>query len=220
VLHDLTGVDTQTTIATTGGSDWSDLGIRPGIADDGNAVTFFGNLTAAGATNLGLSPGAGIFAFVESNGSTTIERIAGVSGNGFLDPGEVFEDDNGNGTLDVNEDKGGFTSFITDAHAGVGTSRVTAPADPTRLIVSFVATSQQSGQLGLNVSNVDVSADLAADGLVVLDPALALEVGDSIPGLAGTVGSIATIHSVNNNGEVAARVAMSTGTEAIVLGAS
>ncbi len=220
VLHDITGTDTQTTIATTTGGAWSNLGIRPGIADDGNAVTFFGDLTAAGAASLGLDPGAGIFAFVESGGAAVIERIAGISGNAFLDPGEVFEDDNGNGTLDMGEDKGGFSSFSTDALVGIGTSLVTAPADPTRLTVSFVATGQQSGQLGLYVSNVNVAANLAVDGLTVLDPALALAVGDSITGLSGTVSTINQINEVNNFGDVATIVGMSTGTEAAVLGRS
>ena len=47
----------QTTIAS--GTDFSYLDTTPGISDDGNVVVFQGTLTAAGATNLGLTGGPG-----------------------------------------------------------------------------------------------------------------------------------------------------------------
>lgn len=64
VLHDITGIDTQVSIATTASGLWNDLGVRPGISDDGEIVTFFGDLTQAGATTLGTTAGPGIFASV------------------------------------------------------------------------------------------------------------------------------------------------------------
>jgi hypothetical protein len=57
---------------------WTALGYSPGISDDGKIVTFFGNLTAAGATALKTTAGPGIFASIDEGGALrTIVRVAG-----------------------------------------------------------------------------------------------------------------------------------------------
>ena len=70
-------------------TNFSALGAAPGISDDGSIVSFYGNLTSAAAAALGLQPGAGIFVAIKSGAGWVIQRVAGVSGNGILDPGET-----------------------------------------------------------------------------------------------------------------------------------
>lgn len=52
----------------TGATDWSELGRRPGISDDGTIIVFYGNLTSSGATRLGTTAGPGIFANYDEGG--------------------------------------------------------------------------------------------------------------------------------------------------------
>ncbi|MFN0149614.1 MAG: T9SS type A sorting domain-containing protein [bacterium] len=59
-LYGPTAFGPTVTIASVG-ANWSSLGRRPGISDDGTVVAFYGVLTAAGATALQTFPGAGIF---------------------------------------------------------------------------------------------------------------------------------------------------------------
>ena len=87
---------TATGIASTGSSNWTQLGFSPGITDDGKVVAFYGSDTN----------GPGIFIYAYG----AIERIAGVSGNGHKDPGERLV----NGT-----DVGPFSSFSVNTRVSV-----------------------------------------------------------------------------------------------------
>jgi hypothetical protein len=101
-------------------SGFASVGLAPGISDDGKVITFYGELNDAAATALGLTPGPGIFASIDTgSGIRKITRIAGLSGNGYLDPGETHEDTNNNGQVDLGEDKGLITSFANDVRVGV-----------------------------------------------------------------------------------------------------
>jgi hypothetical protein len=55
------------------------LGVAPGISDDGKFIAFYGNLSAAGATNLATTPGPGIFLSAPATGGRHIIRVAGVT---------------------------------------------------------------------------------------------------------------------------------------------
>ena len=113
------------------------LGQSPGISDDGRIVVFFGELSAPGAAALGTFPGVGIFANVDTGGGRVIQRIAGLAGNGVLDPGESFFDLNGNGLLDPGED---FVDLngngLLDHEENLGPSRFLSYDADTRIGVS------------------------------------------------------------------------------------
>ena len=94
---------------------FSDVG-PPAISDDGGFIAFVGNLTPAGADTLtaqqpktffGLKPGAGVFvAMATPSDGWVVQRIAGVTGNGVLDPNEIWDDVDRNGVVDGGEDRG------------------------------------------------------------------------------------------------------------------
>ena len=65
VLYDNTFINTSTTIATTANGAWADLGVRPGISDDGKIVTFYGDEATdvdgdAGRRDQGSSPASSV----------------------------------------------------------------------------------------------------------------------------------------------------------------
>ena len=65
------------------GSGFDQVGQAPGISDDGKVIAFSGDLTAAGASALGLTPGPGIFARVMVGTTPVIIRVAGVTPGGI-----------------------------------------------------------------------------------------------------------------------------------------
>ena len=105
-----------TDIVASNFNGFSSVGESPGISDEGGAIVFYGNLTNPGgdSTTEGLDSGEGIFVSIETDAGRKIERIAGIAGNGILDPGETHEDTNENGEVDLGEDQGLIGSFSTD----------------------------------------------------------------------------------------------------------
>ncbi len=102
-------------------NSFSDLGLSPGISSDGRIVAFYANYTGPTNSDIG-STGPGIFALVHTSAITSanvtqakLVRIAGLAGNGQLDPGETWNDTNGNGVVEFGEDIGPFTAFVPDA---------------------------------------------------------------------------------------------------------
>ncbi len=103
------------------------LGERPSISDDGQYVVFYGELSQAGADQLTFNgspttPGKGIFIAVNSNDVWNINRVAGISNNGFLDPGESYFDSNFNGQFDPQSgetDEGIISGFLPDEHIDI-----------------------------------------------------------------------------------------------------
>lgn len=72
--------------------DFTALGRSPGISDNGQIITFYGDLSAAGAASLGLTAGGpGVFASIDiGTGSRRIVRIAGNPGDNLtFDPNSV-----------------------------------------------------------------------------------------------------------------------------------
>lgn len=101
-------------------ADFSRLGQRPGI-DDGQVVVFYGDLIN---NAFGTTAGPGIFAAIDTSSGWVIQRIAGVAGNGVLDPGETFIDANLNGIFDSGIDvEVGPNIFNPDDRVGVNATQ-------------------------------------------------------------------------------------------------
>lgn len=99
---------------------FSGEGRAAGIDSTGKVVGFYGERSDVP------DPGPGIFIRVVTGpNQSSIVRIAGLSGNGVLDPGETYVDTNGNGKFDSGEvDTGPFKAFDPLARVGVSGDRV------------------------------------------------------------------------------------------------
>jgi uncharacterized delta-60 repeat protein len=133
-------------------ADFTRLGTGAGISDDGSVVAFYGELDPTAATRLGLTPGPGIFASIADGSSRDLIRVAGVAGNGYLDPGEKWVDPNGNGRVDPGEDRGPFASFNPDL-------RVAARAAGTQLSTIVYIATGADGTTGVYTSDLLSAGD-------------------------------------------------------------
>ena len=199
------GFASQTSIAT--GTDFSYIDTTPGISDDGNVVVFQGTLTAAGATNLGLTAGAGIFAAVNTGSAWQLIRVTGLmaevvktggNNDGVCDAGETCKnaaelgyDDNNNPIY--------FSSYPTNSRIAVTNVDFGAAgiADDS-FVISFIATPNHasrtnpvtkntpllfSANTGLWTIRVDVKNQRVAPKGVVFHPYTAIpvvQVGDQL----------------------------------------
>ncbi|MDJ0531103.1 MAG: Ig-like domain-containing protein [Xenococcaceae cyanobacterium MO_207.B15] len=164
-------------------SGFTGVGRSPGISDNGQIVAFYGEDL----------DGPGIF--VWSNGVT--KRIAGISGNGKLDPGEGHIDLNSNGEVDPNEDNGIFSNFSKDTRIGI-----TISPDSSIATVVYIA-ENKSNKKGLYASYFDFSQDNPFIDSVPSGPRLIIEEDNSIPNLSGQVKDINIYDPINTNNEVA-----------------
>ncbi len=153
-------------------SGFNYLGFSPGISDDGKVVTFYGELTSSGANTLGLQPGEGIFASIDTGSSRKIVRLAGIAGNGILDPGENFQDADGDGQVDAGEDKGLITSFIKDDRVGVSYSSF---EDKSVGTVVYLARNEDN-QESLFSGSFELSSDFELQSIL---PNIVAKVGDT-----------------------------------------
>jgi hypothetical protein len=94
---------------------FTEMGRAPGLSDDGRIVAFYAVLSGTGADNLNTTPGPGIFAAIQIGNVWLIQRVAGIAGNGLLDPGERWDDADNDGVLDPGEDHGPVFAFQPDA---------------------------------------------------------------------------------------------------------
>ena len=173
-------------------SKFSVLGNSPGISDDGQIVTFYGDLTLGGADVLMTTPGPGIFASIRSGGGRIIQRIAGKANNGYLDPGETFIDTNSNGKFDQGEsDVGPFASFDPDSRVGVNSTQSTQRA----VTIVYVAFDDllPAGKKGIYTSRLNFFGTGAGTfdpenlgSFTVSTPALVVKQGDTISGFVGS----------------------------------
>lgn len=118
-LLDFSGMTDVTRIwkLDNGSLGFCDIGSRPGLSQDGRILAFYADFQ--GPTNQFIdSVGPGIFALVHTNaitagtvGNASLIRVAGVSGNGQLDPGEKWDDANTNGVVEPGEDAGIILGF-------------------------------------------------------------------------------------------------------------
>ena len=199
--------------------NFTDLGASAGITGTGNLVAFYGDLSAAGATALNaskpagftpLDPGPGIFVSLDAVGGVRpMVRIAGISGNGFLDPGETYTDTNGNAQYDPGEpDSGPFSGFVPDARVGIGYSM---GRQIRRYTVGFMATATTAvtGLYSTELNAIGAVPTLAAASAVA-------GVGGTVTGLAGTISSITLADPVNDSGQLVFSVQMSGGQQAVI----
>ena len=196
-------------------------GSAPGISDDGVAVAFYGDLTPAGAAGLNLirpegapllAPGPGIFVSLKTpSGETALVRIAGLFDNGYLDPGERWDNRGPNWNADVlagtslkvdaNEDGNldgstavGIREF--DPNMRVGVNRE-SPDSPFYRVV-FTA----KGADGIRAV---FSARVQADAKDLFAPVPVIKAGDVIPGF-GTADTFSLFDPVNANGQIVVAV--------------
>lgn len=201
-LYD-SGFASKQDIATIG-AGFSVLGLSPGISDDGQVVAFYGDRASTPTDN----PGAGIFISFISGGTRTIQRVAGLSNNGFLDPGETFTDTNNNGIFDSGEvDVGLFTSFSTFDRVGVSTAFENGQ---TIAQLAYLGTDAQGAE-GLANTNVVLNS-----GPLAVDSQWIVRTGESISGLAGTIQDIDIYDPINASGQVAFWAQTSSGDEAVI----
>lgn len=152
IWYDITGVDTFKTIASTD-SGWSQLGVRPGISDDGTVVTFFGNK----------GDGVGLYACVLQGTTLGIPNfsdpilIAGANGTkprpelGYVGPATIKP----SGSITANPIYFKSADFVLDSRAGVVTYQNSGGSPDSieageSFIVSFLGTPSQAGTLTTN----------------------------------------------------------------------
>ncbi|MEP1079566.1 Ig-like domain-containing protein [Leptolyngbya sp. PL-A3] len=192
------------------------LGLSPGISDNGEVVTFYADLRADASTALNLTPGAGIFASINTPTGRFIQQVAGISsGNGYLDPWETFTDLNSNNTFDPNlgeVDSGPFTGFVPNSRVGVSYNLLYGKGQGT---VAYLAYDRE-GREGLYTSSFSTS--VGNERLfTVQPPRLVAKVGDTIDGPGSATIQDLEIHDpINSAGQVAFWVSLSDGKNAIV----
>jgi hypothetical protein len=214
-LYDTTGIDTSATIASTASGNWSELGIRPGVSDDGSIVVFFGIPTSAGAATLGVSEGPGIFASIE-DGSLASRRLIRLTRGTSANPGmpELGWDDMGN---PITFNYTNIDDRIGISHASLGA----AGLDDDTFTVAFLATPSSasranpvpsaggvplffSNQLGLWTIRVDIDRQLGGAMNRVFHPTSArpvAQIGDVLRfgmGASSTITSLAIADPIAN----------------------
>ncbi|GAB4241457.1 MAG: hypothetical protein Kow0049_30130 [Stanieria sp.] len=205
-------------------SGFSNVGLSPGISDDGKVVTFYGNLTSPGASTstVGLDPGEGIFASIDTGSERKIIRIAGIAGNGILDPGETFNDADEDGQVDTGEDIGKISGFAKDAGGNyvdrVGVSYNKSSDGGNSLgTVAYLALNE-SGQETLFTNQF---RELSSNNIVTVEqPYTVAEVGSQAnvlsSELTGTIQDLNIYDPLNSKGQVAFWLKTSTAQEGIV----
>jgi Ca2+-binding RTX toxin-like protein len=198
-------------------SGFTSLGAGSGISDDGKVVTFYGQLTnpstdSSGST-FGLQPGAGIFASIDTGSGRKIIRLAGVAGNGVLDPGETFNDGNGNGTVDVGEDTGLISGFSPDDKLGVSFKQYDNGSLGTAAYLAKDASGNEalfSSQFNLSPSGTEPTVTTQ---LIAKVGQLASGVA---PGVTGNIQDLNIYDPINDQGQIAFWLKTDTAQEAIV----
>ncbi len=205
-------------VATTS-MGFTALGLSPGISDEGKILTFYGELSSTNA--LELPAGPGIFASIKTTGGKKLVRIAGVTnvqtaGNGFIDPGESWNDTNNNGKVENGEDIG-FASF-QNAISGDSNTRIGVSSG---LTTTYFAV-DQSGNEGIYTSRItwsDINNNNKLDvteEIIVSSPTLVSKAGSTLPGLTGNTTDLEFYDPINNSDQVAFWVQTNSGQQAIV----
>jgi hypothetical protein len=201
--------------------------VRPSVSDDGLAIVFHGDLTAEGAKALTtldgdlvpmpLRPGTGIFASIALGsspaGSRVTIRLAGVSGNGELDPGERMPLPPGTTELGPDFNYDGVADWglawdasLVDSRSGISSFATTTAGSPTTSALDSVnGSSKAVFRTRINVVR-DASGNLVSAGCEA--PVRVLKVGDTAAGLA--VSDLSLHDSVNASGQTAIWVKTAT----------
>lgn len=187
-LFDSTGTNTSTVIASSANPMWDEIGINPGISDNGSVVVFYGDLNQNGATQFGVLAGPGIFASIPTGPSLQDRTIIRVDG----DLGRTT------GGAQIN-----FAGFNEDGRVNVLHQEYGRPGiDDDALVVSYIATPSAASPAGASTdplvftantgiftSHVDINS-IAARDVRLNQPLRAIQVGDPLAGETVTAVSL------------------------------
>jgi hypothetical protein len=190
------------------------IGANPGIDASGTVVTFYGDLNSAGAGYLTgvnntipglnftpLTPGPGIFASIAFGNQRGVVRLAGVSGDGHLDPGETWVN---------NTDSGPFSSFV-DARV-MPTARFDSNGNLVSVDVVFMAADTTSNaNQGIYTNRIIFSSGV----VITYNPLEVVNSGDTLPGL-GQVTNPSVYAPMNAAHQVALVVNTASGQAVVV----
>ncbi|RIK56925.1 MAG: hypothetical protein DCC57_02565 [Chloroflexi bacterium] len=110
---------------------FTELGRNPGISDDGTIIAFYGSLSTTGATQLGMAPGPGIFAYINTRYGWVLRQVATAHGalTGFDPEARVAVN---------NVRKFVYVAYDTVGRKGLYSSQLnffsTDPNDPTAFV--------------------------------------------------------------------------------------
>jgi putative chitinase len=199
---------TKVTIAAA--PEFTALGTAPSISDDGSLIVFQGTLSDTGATTLNatlpagmakLQGGEGIFAAVLVGTSWHIQRVAGVSGNGRLDPGEVGDKDN-DGIIGAGEvDSGPVKTFDVGSRVGI-----TGSGNSFDVVFAGGDNGAVPTIYGDHVT-LDASKRVRAFAVPIV------KTTDSIPGLSFAPKSFRLSDPINSKGQIAFAAIDTTGAQ-------
>lgn len=178
---------------------FSDIGRSPAISDDGRVVAFYAELNASGAQQLSTTEGIGIFAAIEVDRTWHLQRVAGVAGNGQLDPGETWNDSNGDGVLNAGEDRGSFTRFFMDERLGVA-SDLSRPLCGA-VLVTFMAEDPSAAKVGVYATKVHVDSEVSRFSIRGISTAA--ESGQRLSQQLGNIQQVGVGDPINDKGQIA-----------------
>ncbi|MBI1827301.1 MAG: hypothetical protein HY287_03870 [Planctomycetes bacterium] len=147
---------------------FTSLGLSPAISPNGTIVAFAGVLDATHAIAYGITPGEGVFAAIDRTNHWEYHRLAGKSGNQYLDPGETcIERNNDNNVCDLNPndpahsdiDQGLVASFLMDERLGVN--------DRGKVVFLAISTENLKGLYTNYLNLVNDPIDVGNPGIVV-----------------------------------------------------
>ena len=196
---------------------FSSVGLATNISDDGKVVAFYGDLDnpAASPATEGLETGKGIFVSVETSSGRKIQRLAGIAGNGILDPGESHNDINENGNVDLGEDEGLIGGFNFDEPIGVSFTETDNGGIGT---VAFLA-SDENGSESLISSKYSISNSSETIQTTV-STNLVAKVGEPAnevsSNLTGNIQDLSIYDPINEPGQIAFWTKTTNREEAVV----
>ena len=200
-------------------SGFDSVGVAPDISSDGRVVAFYGDLTNPGAnsTTQGLDAGEGIFISLETDSGREIKRIAGIAGNGILDPGESHNDINENGEVDPGEDEGFIDDFNLDESVGIS---FTATDDGGSGAVAYLAI-DEDGNENLISSDFNISSEDENEPTQTFVTSKAIakvgqEASQVSSELSGNIQDLNIDDPINDSGQIAFWTETTTGDEAVI----
>ena len=200
-------------------SGFNSVGVAPDISSDGRVVAFYGDLTNPGAnsTTQGLDAGEGIFISLETDSGREIKRIAGIAGNGILDPGESHNDIDENGEVDPGEDEGFIDDFNLDESVGIS---FTATDDGGSGAVAYLAI-DEDGNENLISSDFNISSEDENEPTQTFVTSKAIakvgqEASQVSSELSGNIQDLNIEDPINDSGQIAFWTETTTGDEAVI----
>jgi hypothetical protein len=221
------------TITVADSTRFSLIGNNPGIDAGGNVVAFFGVLADAAGLNSAnsaalnnaaalnpsfslhvnpLAPGAGIFVNVpiDASGDRVTVRLAGVSGNRSLDPGETWTGGSDNGVLSA------FPDARVLPTAEIGFDANGDLKSKSSVGVTFIGTDAGGVNQGIYTSSLGIGiSGLGPLIATVSNPIEVINSGQTINGI-GQVTGVSVSFPSNSLGQVAFIAGTASGQAVVV----